>query len=126
MPDPLPYVATQDGRPVPKWIVGLERTFGAVTLTGQWLHGAPLERKADELSELALLFVAIQASERTRIDVRSLSDFKGALVAGGITTLHGDAVELSLGGVWAGGSSDSVLDAYRAWTQVQLGTVVHF
>ena len=126
VPDPVPEVVTQDGQPYVRAIVGLERSFGPVTLTGQWLHGLPLERKAGELSELGALFIAFSASDRTRIDLRGLSDLDGALIAGGITTLHGDAVELSIGGAWAGGSEDSALDVYRGSTQVQLGTVVHF
>ena len=38
VPRPIPETETQDGEPITRWVIGLDRPFGPVRLVGQWLH----------------------------------------------------------------------------------------
>ncbi len=126
VPDPLPELVTQDGEPYVKAVAGLSRGFGRVFLVGQWLYGYPTERQRADLRHYASLSARITVADPVVFSLRTLSDFGGWLVAGELAILHGDAAELTLGGAWVEGPSDSALGAFRGVSHVGAGAKLVF
>ncbi len=126
VPDPIPTTITQDGKPYLRWIVGLDRSTGRLYVNVQWLHGFPTERQGADVHDYGMLAVRITLADRWVLALRGVSDGAGYLGAGEIVYLHGDAAEISLGGVWIDGPEGSALRGFRAVSNVGLATVVRF
>lgn len=126
VPEPIPSTVTQDGEPLVRAIVGLDRSFGRVYVNAQWLHGFPTERQMSDLSEYAILNVRVTLSDTWVVSARGVSDFAGVLTGGEVRYLHGDAAEVWLGGTWIGGSEASALAGFAAVSNVGTGVLVKF
>lgn len=126
VPDPIPTTVTQDGNPYARWIVGLDRSTGRFYVNVQWLHGFPTERQLADLHDYGMLAVRVTLADHWVLSLRGVSDGAGYLGGAEIVYLHGDAAEISLGGVWIDGPEGSALRGFRAVSNVGLGTVVRF
>ena len=122
VPDPLPVVVTQDGRPYPRAFAGLERGFGGLRVGAGWLHGLPSERRRGELGDYALVSLRWAATDTWVLSAQGLGDASGGLGLAESAWLIGDAAELRLGGAWAA-------ETFEPWsdlTQVYAGARVAF
>ncbi len=126
MPDPYPTTVTQDGKPFARWIVGLEREFGPVRLTGQWLHGFLTERSVDDLRDYGLLAIRWGIVSNLRLDVSGASDLSGWLNDTAVVWLHADNLEFSLGATTIGGPDDSTFGALKTASHARLGVSMAF
>ena len=126
VPDPIPSTVTQDGEPLVRAIVGLDRSIGRVYVNVQWLHGFPTERQTADLSDYAIANLRVTVSDHWVVSARAVSDLSGVLAGGEIRYLHGDAAEVWLGAIWIGGSEDSALSGFRAVSNVGTGASVRF
>ena len=107
VPDPIPITTTQDGAPILKWIIGVERPFGPLRVTGQWMHGFFTERSQADVRDYALLGLRWTITDVVRLDANGASNFDGHLVNLGCTFLHADTVELSFGTTHIDGTESS-------------------
>lgn len=121
MPDPLPETVTQDGRPYPRLVAGLDRTFGRVMLAAQWIHGLPTERSVADIGDYGLVAMGWSISEVSRLDVRALSDGRGGLVGADLSVLHRDAATLRLGLTLARGPAGTALGDLQGLSNLSLG-----
>jgi hypothetical protein len=126
IPDPYPTTVTQDGAPFPRWILGLDREFGPVRLTGQWLHGFFTERSAEALKDYGLLAIRWGIVPAVRIDVSVATDFDGWLSDAALVWLHADAVEFEVGGAWIEGDETSAFGGLRTASHIRLGASMAF
>lgn len=126
VPDPLPVTVTQDGKPYPKWILGLDRFFGPVYLNVQWLHGFPTERQQADVRDYALLAARYGITPTLRLDATGATDAAGFLGGGGLTWLYADSVELSASGVFIGGTDGSALAGFAGVTHGRISAKLQF
>lgn len=126
VPDPPPRQTVQDGRPYPRVVAGLDRSFGQVYLNLQYAYGFPTERSRDELHHYGLLYGRWSLTPVLAADLRVVTDGRGGLADLHLTRLYGDAVELSLGGTWVGGPEASALGAFRQVRHLHTGASVVF
>ncbi len=126
LPDPLPSVQVQDGEPIVKVIVGLDRTFGPVSLSAQWLHGFMTERQMSDVRDYGFFVARWSILDNLALQGGCLTDFDGWLATGALTWLYADALELGLGVVWNGGGDDSALRRFDGLRHVSLNGRVRF
>jgi len=126
VPDPLPETVIQDGEPYVRAVVGVERFFGRVVVNLQWLHGLPTERTSADMSDYATLGVLINASDLTRITVRSITDGSGVLAGADIEVLHADALAIKLGTTIVVGDPASALGQIMPLSNVSGGVELRF
>ncbi|MFT6146777.1 MAG: hypothetical protein ACJAZO_005172 [Myxococcota bacterium] len=126
VPDPLPETVVQNGRVYPRTVVGIDRAFGRVLVSAQWIHGLPTERSAPDVRDYAALGAGIAISDVTRLDLSAISDFEGVLGTADLSVLHRDAATLTLGTTVITGASGSALGDLRSLTHVRGGVSVVF
>ena len=126
VPDPIPSQTIQDGRPFPRVVAGADRSFGQVYVNLQYAYGFPTERSWDELNHYGLAYVRWSVTPIIALEGRVVTDGSGALVDLHATRLYGDAVELTVGGTWIGGPSDSALGAFSGVSHLHTGASVLF
>ena len=126
IPDPIPQTVTQDGEPVWKWLLGLDRGVGSVQLTAQWLHGFVTERQQADLSDYALFSAQWAALPTVRLDALGATDFKGHLVNFGVTALHADTAEITVGASIIDGPDDSALAAIKTASNLHTTVTMRF
>lgn len=114
VPDPIQRTVTQDGTPVLRWLVGVERPIGPLRVSGQWLHGFFTERTVEAVSDYALLTASWSATRTIRLEASGATDLNGHLVSLGFTTLHGDAAEVEVGGTVIEGRGGSPFAALES------------
>lgn len=126
IPDPIPQTVTQDGEPIWKWLVGLDRSIGPVQVTTQWLHGFVTERQQADLADYALFSAQWAAFPNVRLEALGATDFKGHLVNLGVTALHADAAEITVGASIIDGPEDSALAAIKAASNLHTTVTMRF
>jgi len=126
MPDPIPRTITQDGEPIVKWIVGADRPFGPLRITAQWMRGFLTERTQQEVQDYALLGIRWTLNENFRFDANGASNFSGHLADIGLTFLHADTVEVTIGGTHIDGVDNSAFGGLRAASNLYNRVTVRF
>ena len=126
LPDPLPETVVQDGRPYPRLVAGVDRAFGRVLVSAQWVHGLPTERSVPDLNDYAAVSVGISISEVTQLDLSAISDFSGVLASAELSVLHRDAATVFIGGTLVRGPAGSALGDLQPLTHIRLGVDVAF
>jgi len=126
VPDPLPETVIQDGKPYPRVVAGLDRTFGRVALAGQWIHGLPTERSAADLGDYVAVVAGLSLSDVTRLSLQALSDFQGVLVGADLSVLHRDAATLHVGATVTRAPSGSALGDLQALSNITTSVDVAF
>lgn len=125
-PSPIPETITQDGEPLWKWMLGLDGAIGPVRLTTQWLHGFITERSQADLKDYALLTAQWTALPTVRIDATAVSDFRGHVLTAGLTVLHADEVEITMGATAIDGPEGTSLAGLKSASNVHTAVKVSF
>ena len=126
VPDPIPETETQDGEPVTRWVIGLDRPLGPVRVVGQWLHGLFTERKQADLKDYALVGIRWTITPTIRLDGTTATDMDGHLTDVGITILHGDNAEITIATTQIRGSDESTLSGLKAASNVRTQVSMQF
>lgn len=126
VPTPIPETETQDGEPITRWIVGLDRPFGPVRLVGQWLHGLFTERRQADLRDYALVGIRWTITPTIRLDANTATDMDGHMTDIGLTVLHGDHAEITVATTQIDGSEDSTLSGLKAASNVRTQVSMQF
>ncbi len=126
VPDPLPTVVTQDGRPYGRWVVGLDRGFGPVYVNLQWLHGFPTERQRQDLGDYGVLALRWSLRPAAALSAQVLTDARGALGTVRVDWLHADVVESWAGVTYGVAPADSSLHPFGGISHVGVGTRLRF
>jgi hypothetical protein len=126
LPSPYPTTVTQDGKPFPKWVLGLDREFGPVRLTAQWLHGFFTERSARDVRDYGLLAIRWGITPTLRLDGSGSFDGAGYFSDAALVWLHADTLELSLGGSQIDGPDGSSFGGLRSASNVRLSASMAF
>lgn len=135
VPDPLPRMILQDGDPYPNVVVGVDYAVpGGPYLNLQYLYGFLLERKLGDQHHYALLaFHWPFLGGRLAVDLRGGieivdvdPDGVGWLAGGGLTYLHGDAVEVELATTFLQGQARTTLARFQDLSHVRLRVAVKF
>ncbi len=126
VPDPLPETVIQDGLPFGRWVVGLDRFFGPVALSAQWIHGLPTERSRADVRDYAALGAQVTIADPVQLRGTGITDLQGWLASLHLDVLHGDAATFTLGATWAGGPDGSTLGRLSGVSHVALGVQVAF
>ncbi len=126
VPDPLPETVLQDGQPLPRWVVGVDRLIGRFSLSLQWIRGLPHERRVEDLSDYLALGAVVTLSDPAQLRLTGLSDGRGWLLAGHLALLHRDAATLTVGATLVDGPEESTLSQLRRVSRVSLGVDVSF
>jgi len=126
VPRPIPETETQDGQPITRWIVGLERPIGPVRVVGQWLHGLFTERRQADLKDYALVGLRWTITPTVRLDANTATDTDGHMTDVGVTMLHGDHAEITIATTQINGSEDSALGGLRAASNVRTQVSMQF
>ena len=135
VPDPVPSMTLQDGKPYVNAIAGFEVDLpGGGYLNLQYLYGFLTERNASDLHHYVLLalrwrFLGGRLSLNARAGIE-IADFDpngiGWMAGGGLAYLHGDAVEVELGTSWQDGQSRTTLRTYSDLSSVRLRVALKF
>jgi len=126
VPDPLPETVMQDGKVFGRWVVGLDRFFGPLSLNAQWIHGLPTERMGSEVGDYASLGARVTIGERVAVRAFGISDFQGVLAGLHLDVLHADVATLTIGGTYAVGPEGSTLGQLHEVSNVSLGVEAAF
>jgi hypothetical protein len=126
MPDPLPTTIIQDGRPFPRWVVGLDRVIGRFVLDGQWIHGLPTERQGPDVRDYGSAAVIVTVADPVQVRVFGVSDLEGYLVGGELAVLHADAATITLGTTQVDGPAGSALGRLHGASRVSIGVEAAF
>lgn len=126
VPDPLPETVIQDGEPIPRWVVGIDRLLGRFSLAAQWIHGLPHERRAEELSDYAALSAAVTLADPVQLRLAGLSDGRGWLAGAHLAVLHRDTATVTLGATLVDGPDGSALGQLRQVSNATLGVKLPF
>ncbi len=126
VPDPLPSVVTQDGRPYGRWVVGFDRGFGPVYVNVQWLHGFPTERQREDIRDYGVVALRWSVTPTLALSGQVLSDARGALTGARVDWLYADVAEIWAGVSYGLGSEQSSLHAFKGMSHVGLGSRVRF
>ena len=126
VPRPIPETETQDGEPITRWIVGLDRPFGSVRVVGQWLHGFFTERRQSDLKDYALVGLRWTLTPTLRLDANTATDMDGHMTDVGLTILHGDHAEITIATTQISGSEDSTLAGLEAASNVRTRFTMQF
>lgn len=113
VPNPLPSVTTQNGNQYAKWLFGLERYFGNLVLSGQWIHGLFIERQDVEISDYLLLNTDWAIRPTIRWNNTIITDGTGVFLRSDANWLLQDAINVGVGGVWIPVSQDSQLHNFK-------------
>lgn len=126
VPDPLPRTVVQDGKPYGRWVAGIDRFFGPVSVNLQWVHGLPTERRAREVRDYAAVAVLWTVSDPVQVRASVVTDARGVLASGQIAALHRDAATLTLGFTWVSGPDASALGQLEGLANASAGVEVAF
>lgn len=126
IPSPLPETVTQDGRPVVHAVVGLQRTWSRVLLLAEWAHGLPTERQRSEVGDYALVATQLTLTDAALLDLQGLVGVDGGLGRATLRLLHGDALELTLGGVVVVASVGASLAPLAPLSHIELGASISY
>ncbi len=126
VPDPLPGTETQDGHPVVHATVAVDRAFGPVRVLLSYLRGFPTERRMKDVEDYLFAGLRWSIIDSLVLDFRSMTDFDGWLVGGGLTWLYRDTFELGVAATWTGGPTDSLFHRLRGLRHVALTGKVTF
>ena len=126
VPSPIPETETQDGEPITRWVVGLDRPFGPVRIVGQWLHGLFVERRQTDLRDYALVGLRWTITPTVRIDASTATDMEGHMTDVGVTILHSDHAEITIATTQIGGPEESTLSGLRAASNVRTQVSMQF
>lgn len=135
LPDPLPRMVLQSDEPYPNVVAGLDYAVpDGPYLNLQYLYGFLTERSLGDQHHYGLLGVRWPFLDgRLALDLRGgveVVDFQtdglGWLAGGGLTYLHGDAVEVELATTWLGGQERTTLVRFENLSNVRLRVAVRF
>ena len=126
VPRPIPETETQDGEPITRWVIGLDRPFGSVRVVGQWLHGFFTERQQSDLKDYALVGLRWTLTPTLRLDANTATDMDGHMTDVGLTILHGDHAEITIATTQIRGSEDSTLAGLEAASNVRTRFTMQF
>ena len=118
VPDPLPSITTQNGEQYTKWLLGIERYFGDLILSGQWVHGLFIERQAPELTNYFILHSDWAIRSTLRWNNTVMTDGAGIFLRSDVHWLVQDEIDLGLGGLWVPPLQDSALNNFNNTQQV--------
>ena len=126
VPDPLPSYTTQDGAMYSRWIGGIDRSFGPLHLSLQWMHGFPLERQKEDLRDYGVVFVRFPVTDTLLLEAQAISDLQASLSQTKVVALVDDAAELSLELTWITAPEEHSLEAFTGLSHLGLGGKVEF
>lgn len=120
VPTPLPSVSTQNGEQYMKWLLGFERYFGNVVLSGQWIHGLFIERQDEALSDYVLINADWAIRPTIRWDNTIITDGSGLFLRSNVNWLIQDQLNLGFGGLWLPTLQASQLNNFKNVEQAYL------
>jgi len=135
VPDPLPAMVLQSDDPYPNVVAGLDYAIPAGPyLNLQYLYGFLTERSQGDQHHYVLLGARWPLLDgRLSLDLRAGAeaadldpDGVGWLAGGGVTWLHGDAVEVELSTTWLDGQARSTLARFADLSNVRFRVKVLF
>jgi hypothetical protein len=135
LPDPLPAMVLQTADPYPNVVAGVDYAVPhGPYLNLQYLYGFLTERSLGDQHHYALLAVRwpfldgrLTLDLRGGVEVADLEpDGIGWLAGGGLTWLHGDAVEVELATTWLDGQPRTTLVRFADLSSVRLRALVRF
>lgn len=126
VPNPLPSYSTQDGEMYSRWIAGIDRSFGPLHLSVQWMHGFPLERQKEDLRDYGIVFARFPVTDTLLLEAQAISDLQASLSQTKVVALVDDAAELSLEFTWVTAPEGHSLEAFTGLSHLGLGAKVEF
>ena len=126
VPDPLPRTVTQDGQPYVRGLAGLDRAFGPVRVSAQWLYGFPTERQWSELRHYAITSARWTPRTTVRVEGSAAVDVAGPGVLADLEVglLHADTIEWSVGASHAAGAPGTTLAGFAGVSHARIGARV--
>ena len=118
VPAPLPSVTTQNGEPYTKWLLGLERYFGNLIISGQWMHGLFIERQNVELSDYALINADWAIRPTLRWNNSVITDGSGLFLQSDLHWLLQDELDLGIGATMIPATQNSKLRSFKSVEQI--------